>query len=662
MSKSDNHYGFIDDEYKPEFNYFFSISVIHQGGWVLIQLILVYLWYGLILVKSSYLNPVLEDICAIFDEKKSFVKKSFFYFFYQNVDLIVIMLFGVFQDAAVDCLYNQLGSEFSTYFLACGIMTLATKERKRVNSWMLYRDAVIVLILYTLLFFFIYLDGPDWPFILAFIMFFVFMLLDRINERLMNSMYQLLGHISEDESFDADIHLREKRRRHSISDLVNEGHLDLEEPGQITELKKRDAIISINCDKKVEPEKSKTILLQRKWTRITFAVIFAIRAKINSQKEARSKVITEKLRTANNYQFNRQTDLENDESPLGEAPNRILNSKDQSIRQSTRNFISNKPKYTPVKPTIDTTDYVNMGNDKPIINQDTPKSNEEIALSKTPLSNQEAENFIHPELIKQKSSQSMNNFDRATDNQYMMEHKSYDVAATKMKQPKKNAGENFNEDCMPDGYNEWDKNPNDINEEEEDDRKPKLQMPKGKCERILFIIFFPIHIITYYCLPNIRYKPSLSKIQITCIFLFVLQVLFAVGMYANIMVFARAYRIKMTICGFVTGLMGNLGYVAYSFKIRNKSPDFNFFISAQEFSIFRLSFVFGLVEIINYTMIHSRLDFNTKITAYIYIGLVVSINILAVLYNLCVKGMWHWQTGIVAIIYYLGIITVMMIY
>jgi len=79
--------------------------------------------------------------------------------------------------------------------------------------------------------------------------------------------------------------------------------------------------------------------------------------------------------------------------------------------------------------------------------------------------------------------------------------------------------------------------------------------------------------------------------------------------------------------------MGNLGYLAYSFKIRNNNPDFNFFIAAQEFSIFRLSFVFGLVEIINYTFIHSRLDFNSKLMAFIYIGMMVSINVLAVLYN-----------------------------
>ena len=66
------NYGFIDSEFKPEFTYYLDIETIQSGGWVLIFIILVYLWYGLILVKSSYLNPVLEDICEIFEAKRSY--------------------------------------------------------------------------------------------------------------------------------------------------------------------------------------------------------------------------------------------------------------------------------------------------------------------------------------------------------------------------------------------------------------------------------------------------------------------------------------------------------------------------------------------------------------------------------------------------------------
>lgn len=55
---------------------------------------MIYLWYGLILIKLKYLNPVLEDICEIFDEKKSYITKSLFYLFYQNIDLLAILFYG----------------------------------------------------------------------------------------------------------------------------------------------------------------------------------------------------------------------------------------------------------------------------------------------------------------------------------------------------------------------------------------------------------------------------------------------------------------------------------------------------------------------------------------------------------------------------------------
>ena len=99
------------------------------------------------------------------------------------------MFYGITKDAAVDCIYNLLGAEFSQYFLGCAIILFASKERRKINSWMLTRDCVFVLTLYLLLFFFIYLDGPDWPFILMFVMYFVIIFLDRVNERLMNSTY-----------------------------------------------------------------------------------------------------------------------------------------------------------------------------------------------------------------------------------------------------------------------------------------------------------------------------------------------------------------------------------------------------------------------------------------------------------------------------------------
>jgi hypothetical protein len=92
----ETHYGFIDSEYKPDIPYFITIEQIQNGGWVLILFFLIYLWYGMILVKLTYLNPVLEDICEILDEKKSYITKSLFYLLYQNIDIVAILFYGIY--------------------------------------------------------------------------------------------------------------------------------------------------------------------------------------------------------------------------------------------------------------------------------------------------------------------------------------------------------------------------------------------------------------------------------------------------------------------------------------------------------------------------------------------------------------------------------------
>ena len=81
---------------------------------------MVYLWYGLILIKLKYLNPVLEDICEIFDEKKSYITKSLFYLFYQNIDLLAVLFYGVSSGSTECAFYTMMSAEFSTYFLLFG--------------------------------------------------------------------------------------------------------------------------------------------------------------------------------------------------------------------------------------------------------------------------------------------------------------------------------------------------------------------------------------------------------------------------------------------------------------------------------------------------------------------------------------------------------------
>jgi hypothetical protein len=45
------------------------------------------------------------------------------------------------------------------------------------------------------------------------------------------------------------------------------------------------------------------------------------------------------------------------------------------------------------------------------------------------------------------------------------------------------------------------------------ENKDNFRMPDSRFGRVLFFIFFPIHALAFYCIPNIRNKPNLSKVK-----------------------------------------------------------------------------------------------------------------------------------------------------
>lgn len=144
--------------------------------------------------------------------------------------------------------------------------------------------------------------------------------------------------------------------------------------------------------------------------------------------------------------------------------------------------------------------------------------------------------------------------------------------------------------------------------------------------------------------------------------LLLLEIFFGIGMFLHIMVFARAFRLKMSIVGFLTGSVSSLGYVIYGFSIKNYGGDYNYFITAQEYSIFRWALMFGFQQIIDQMFINSRATFYSKLVPFIFMGTILGVNVIAVIYNIIVKGNWHWQTGIFSLMIYCCLIAVMMIF
>jgi hypothetical protein len=127
--------------------------------------------------------------------------------------------------------------------------------------------------------------------------------------------------------------------------------------------------------------------------------------------------------------------------------------------------------------------------------------------------------------------------------------------------------------------------------------------------------------------------------------LLLLEIFFGIGMFLHIMVFARAFRLKMSIVGFLTGSVSSLGYVIYGFSIKNYGGDYNYFITAQEYSIFRWALMFGFQQIIDQMFIHSRANFYSKLVPFIFMGTIVGVNIIAVIYNLESRGIGIGRLG-----------------
>lgn len=128
------------------------------------------------------------------------------------------------------------------------------------------------------------------------------------------------------------------------------------------------------------------------------------------------------------------------------------------------------------------------------------------------------------------------------------------------------------------------------------------------------------------------------------------------------MLLGRAWRLKQSFIGAIIGLSLSIGFVIYAFSIRNVSKDYNYFITSQEYSIFRLSFIFGIVQFLGLFITVNPPFFNSKIVIWVWIGSIVLVNVFAIIYNAIVKSVWHWQLGIIAFTLYSCCILIMIMF
>lgn len=115
----------------------------------------------------------------------------------------------------------------------------------------------------------------------------------------MQCIYKLMGYISEDESFDAGYYASQKRRRYSVTFLYENGFVDLEDPDYIKRCKKQETVLTLNYQvlptRIPEERRDQFINTMKLWSRLTYAIIFAIRRKIAYDKEIRWNTLNDRV-------------------------------------------------------------------------------------------------------------------------------------------------------------------------------------------------------------------------------------------------------------------------------------------------------------------------------------------------------------------------------
>jgi hypothetical protein len=117
-----------------------------------------------------------------------------------------------------------------------------------------------------------------------------------------------MGYISEDESFDAEYYEQQKRRRYSISWLMENGFVDLEDENYIKAVKKQETILAINYQDKPEPNRSRRIQWSILWAKLTFAITFAIKRKVHWDKDIRRNTLLDRVNVMNNHPLSDEGD------------------------------------------------------------------------------------------------------------------------------------------------------------------------------------------------------------------------------------------------------------------------------------------------------------------------------------------------------------------
>ena len=172
-------------------------------------------------------------------------------------------------------------------------------------------------------------------------------------------------------------------------------------------------------------------------------------------------------------------------------------------------------------------------------------------------------------------------------------------------------------------------------------RQSVLDWPSTFVGRVVYVIFYPYYVLYWLTMPNILKNPEIIKVLIGILFSFLYFIGFAFVLTSVQQDLIFNFRIKPQILAMFNSIFYSLSFLMYSYDYARKNSSMdgvNFFLTIQEMTIFKFSFLIFLNGVATYITGDLRISLKVETLLIIAFGVIVGIHVIAFFLNL--TGLW----------------------
>lgn len=164
----------------------------------------------------------------------------------------------------------------------------------------------------------------------------------------------------------------------------------------------------------------------------------------------------------------------------------------------------------------------------------------------------------------------------------------------------------------------------------------------GFLSKFFYVLFYPFYLIYYIIMPNILYNPEIIKVLIGIIFTFLFFLLYAFLLTRIQEDLVLNFKIKPQLIGLFNSIFYSLSFAIYCnnfARTNGSSEEVNIFLTIQELSIYKFTFLVSCIGIFYWVSSGQLLD-SPKLNTMIFLSfcLVMFLMVLSVLVH--VTGLW----------------------